>query len=101
MLRKWLFSTFCASEGVCKILILDRSNKRKSCLCRELVSIPVKITSDMRSEVGGFPYRPRSWANRSLSLRAGERWMSSADGGRMDLESSLPATKVTALRALA
>lgn len=57
MLRKWLFSTFCASEGVCKILILARSNKRKSCLCRELVNIPVKVTSDMRSEVGGFPYR--------------------------------------------
>lgn len=72
MLRKWLFSTFCTSEGMCKILILARSNKRKSCLCRELVSVPVKITSDTRSEAGGFPYRPRSWANRSLSLRPGK-----------------------------
>ena len=30
MLRKWLFSTFCASEGVCKILILARGNKEKA-----------------------------------------------------------------------
>ena len=57
----WWASVYGVTQGQTRLKQLSssssRGNKRKSCLCRELVSIPVKITSDMRSEVGGFPYR--------------------------------------------